>query len=431
MARRAKPRSNPRQRGLKHHPRVVHYRKTRFNPKANVIAEAIGAMLNPRRKGTNIPHDAVIRALLERYAMAFIKAYMPELAQLAAEVTLLPRDLLDKGSLRGLQADCVLKVRLKTGGYVLVVIEHRSTRSKSRGLARLKMLQYTYATVLREVQDDPHELEELKAVIPVLLYHGKAKWNMPATFGFTLGKGTVSHQPEAAPGRGAASHQPGAALGKGAVSHQPEAALGKAAASHPSGAVLGEGMTALQLGLPQEMLVINLTETPKEQLPEHPVLRATFQLMLYATGVLTADADAIEALSMVDYEASIRHTLETYLLATTSGKDKARVQHMTDLINQAKSTDGGSNMMTAIDVIEARGKAQGLAQGLERGLEQGMERGQLTGKAAIVAKLLKLKFRHLPRAVQQRLRKASSEELDLWAERILTAETREEVFGGD
>ena len=70
-----------------------------------------------------------------------------------------------------------------------------------------------------------------------------------------------------------------------------------------------------------------------------------------------------------------------------------------------------------------------MEQGLEQGMEQGMERGQLTGKAAIVAKQLKLKFRHLPRAVQRRLRKASSEELELWAERILTAETRAEVFG--
>ena len=220
---------------------MVHYRKTRGNSAAGVIAEAIGAMLNPRRKGTNIPHDAVIRALLEQYAMAFIKAYMPELAQLAAEVTLLPRDLLDKGSLRGLQADCVLKVRLKTGGYVLVVLEHRSTRSKSRALARLKMLQYTYATVLREVQDDPHELEELQAVIPVLLYHGKAKWNMPATFGFTLGKGTVNHQPGGSTRQGCS--QPPAGGGPGQGHRQPPAggSPGQGCGQPPAGGGPGQG----------------------------------------------------------------------------------------------------------------------------------------------------------------------------------------------
>ena len=47
----------------------------------------------------------------------------------------------------------------------------------------------------------------------------------------------------------------------------------------------------------------------------------------------------------------------------------------------------------------------------------------------MLAKLLALKFGELPGAVRERLAKGSADELDLWAERVLTAESLDEVLG--
>ncbi len=61
--------------------------------------------------------------------------------------------------------------------------------------------------------------------------------------------------------------------------------------------------------------------------------------------------------------------------------------------------------------------------GERAGREEGRERQRL-----MLEKLLKLKFRHLPPAVEQRLGAATSDDLTLWAERILSAVTLDDIF---
>jgi hypothetical protein len=65
-----------------------------------------------------------------------------------------------------------------------------------------------------------------------------------------------------------------------------------------------------------------------------------------------------------------------------------------------------------------------LEQGRAEGLEQGITRGQL----AMLTKQLTLKFGEVAPEFQTRLASASRDELELWTERILRAETIEDVF---
>ncbi len=77
-----------------------------------------------------------------------------------------------------------------------------------------------------------------------------------------------------------------------------------------------------------------------------------------------------------------------------------------------------------------QGIEQGLEQGMEQGLEQGMERGQAQGRRAQLGRLLRKRFGAVadePR-YQERLRQAGVEQLDLWAEQLLDAESIDEVF---
>jgi hypothetical protein len=57
-----------------------------------------------------------------------------------------------------------------------------------------------------------------------------------------------------------------------------------------------------------------------------------------------------------------------------------------------------------------------------------MEAGLLKGQAGILAKQLKLRFGELPPEAVERLSRATAEELDVWAETVLTAPSLLAVF---
>ena len=61
---------------------------------------------------------------------------------------------------------------------------------------------------------------------------------------------------------------------------------------------------------------------------------------------------------------------------------------------------------------------------LEKGREEGIEKGKL----GVIAKLLKLKFGELPGWVEDKLNDAGEQQSERWTDRILTAESFEEVF---
>ncbi len=60
--------------------------------------------------------------------------------------------------------------------------------------------------------------------------------------------------------------------------------------------------------------------------------------------------------------------------------------------------------------------------------EEGREEGLLRGQISLLKRLLKRRYRQLPTWVEERLGKASREELESWADRVLDAESLDEVF---
>ena len=62
------------------------------------------------------------------------------------------------------------------------------------------------------------------------------------------------------------------------------------------------------------------------------------------------------------------------------------------------------------------------------GMRKGLEQGLLHGKTAVLKRLLVRRFGELPEREARRLEAASSEELDLWSDRVLDAERLEDVF---
>lgn len=77
------------------------------------------------------------------------------------------------------------------------------------------------------------------------------------------------------------------------------------------------------------------------------------------------------------------------------------------------------------------GREEGLEKGLEKGREEGLRAGLEEGRVGILLKQLEKKFGAVPPSVEARVREASVAELDLFAERILTAESIDGVLAGE
>ncbi len=80
--------------------------------------------------------------------------------------------------------------------------------------------------------------------------------------------------------------------------------------------------------------------------------------------------------------------------------------------------------MRYVTSVERLAKEEGLEEGREEGRKEGLLRGQI----ALLKRQLKRRYRQLPAWVEERLGKASREELERWAERLLDAESLDEVF---
>lgn len=65
---------------------------------------------------------------------------------------------------------------------------------------------------------------------------------------------------------------------------------------------------------------------------------------------------------------------------------------------------------------------------LARGMERGMEQGIVQGETSVLKRQLKRRFERLPAWVEERFVGASREELERWADRVITAESLEDVF---
>ena len=89
---------------------------------------------------------------------------------------------------------------------------------------------------------------------------------------------------------------------------------------------------------------------------------------------------------------------------------------MQDLAGQSLTAGKEEMLMTVAERLEKRGEARGEA------------RGEVLGRNAILSRLLVKRFGQDIFRFEERLRTATPEQLDTWAERVLDARTVEDVF---
>lgn len=84
--------------------------------------------------------------------------------------------------------------------------------------------------------------------------------------------------------------------------------------------------------------------------------------------------------------------------------------------------------VTWADRREQEATERGLERGLAQGLERGLEQGQLQGQRRLLLRQLELRFGDLPGTTRQWIEGLDSpEELERLAEKVLTAETLDDL----
>ncbi|MEW6753029.1 MAG: Rpn family recombination-promoting nuclease/putative transposase [Candidatus Latescibacterota bacterium] len=73
------------------------------------------------------------------------------------------------------------------------------------------------------------------------------------------------------------------------------------------------------------------------------------------------------------------------------------------------------------------GLAEGLAEGRQEGLAEGLAEGRQEGEAAVLTRLMELRFGQLDESVRRRVAEADAETLLRWTDRVLTADRPEDV----
>jgi hypothetical protein len=105
-----------------------------------------------------------------------------------------------------------------------------------------------------------------------------------------------------------------------------------------------------------------------------------------------------------------------YMMVVT---ERYRPEELTGLLGKALGEEGKAEMASVADQLREEGERKGLA------------RGVVEGRRELVLKLLRARFGELPEVAVARVNAADVVQLDLWAERVLSASTLADVLESD
>jgi hypothetical protein len=88
-----------------------------------------------------------------------------------------------------------------------------------------------------------------------------------------------------------------------------------------------------------------------------------------------------------------------------------------------------------IETIEESEKMQYITSveriGIAKGRVKGLEKGRVEGESKLLKRLLERRFGTLPTLASDKLNSAAEQDLESWAEAVLTAPTLDAVFDND
>ena len=322
---------------------------------------------------TTVSHDALFKETFSRveHARAILRDALPEpLSRLVAWTTLRrePGSFVDE-RLRQQHTDLLFTAKLKErDAYFYLLFEHQSTSDR---WMLLRLLEYMARIWRAHVTSKPSALG-LPLIVPVVLHHSDEGWTSATAFADLLSLDDEARE-------AARPFIPDFRIVLDDLSHVTDEEL------------RGRAVTALG------KVVLACLRHARD-------MRTLFEHLRDWSEVLQDVQSAPHGLRAMELVLSYMFQAAPDL---APDQTRALIRHVT----APKVTE---NMLSLWDKI----------------IEQGRQEGLQEGRAEVVLKQLKLKFRKLPAGTTARVRNASNEELDRWTERVLTASTLAEVLEG-
>jgi len=319
------------------------------------------------------PHDRFFREVFSRREAArdFVENYLPSAVVEKLDLDSLKpaKDSFVDKELRTHFSDLLFTVEFKEperrSGRLYFLFEHKSSPDK---WTAFQLLRYMVRIWELERKKDAKAL--LPPIIPAVLYHGESKWKISRSFQ------SLTDMPP-----GLESYVPAfeyelcdlASLSDGEV----------------------KGMVILKTALLALKHIRN--NDIAEKLP----------------GIFTLLSELATKTTGLEY-------LETLLRYVTSASDSVDAEMLINVLESALPNTGETIMPTLAQ--------KWMEEGELRGLEKGREEGRKQGEASIFNRLLQLKFKEIPSQFQAKIDEADADTLLRWGERILSAQTLDEIF---
>jgi hypothetical protein len=331
------------------------------------------------------PHDALFKYVFSQpeHAASELRAVLP--TQLSRRIDwssleLQPTSFVDE-RLSGRQADVLFTLRCQgRKTYLYVLLEHQSTPD---ALMAFRLLRYLVRIWEAFLVEHP-ESERLPAILPVVVHHSPRGWT-----GATDLCSLIDSDPDTL--ALLVGYIPQFRFVLDDVSHADDRALRGRSLT----AVAAAGLMLLSRGRAPHLL---------------DELRRWSDVF----GQVAAARNGVEALSaFLEYTFRVGEVLPEDLrrLALEIGPAAAEAY------------------MTAAQKLTEESYARGRAEGEAKGEAKGKAEGEAKGKAELLIRQLGLRFGALSDATRAKILTAGPEHLDVWAERVITGRSLEEILG--
>lgn len=313
------------------------------------------------------PHDNFFKELLSQPANArdFLRYYLPPaiVAEFDLRKVELVKDAFVDADLQKHLADLLYRVKLKRGdeAFVFVLFEHKSAPDN---WVALQILRYI---VCLWQQEHTNGVKLLPPVYPIVLYHGRRRWNVPRNLRSLV--------------------------------------------------AIRNDSPMLQFVPEFEYYLVDLAVLREEDLHGAPYLKAGLLALkfIFDRELAIRLPDIFEMLNKEPARPLIEHfkVVSQYLSKVKNAVEPARLKQVVQQVFQ----DRGEKIMADffqewINQGLQQGREQGLQQGLQEGLQKGLQQGLRQARFSLTLKQLEKRFGKVTKAAQQQIKKLPSEKIE-------------------
>lgn len=358
-------------------------------PKRVELLQAPGRRMSGGMNPVNNVHDTLFRQTMSHRDVAadFMRTYLPARVtrHLLLDTLAVAKDTFVAADQRAHYSDMLYSVRLAGGkkAFVYLLFEHKSSPDRFVALQLLR-----YMLEIWELHRKQHKgCASLPLVIPIVVYHGKSRRR-----GLRLSD--LVELPDA----------------------------------------------ELKVYVPDfEQAFYDFSPDSDEEIKGNILLRLALTC-LRAKNDPTVEGHVREIFRMLDNlgdDATSLRWLTTIAQYVFQTMDIDR-EVMQNIIMKSLESGKEAAVMTLAERLRSEGRMEGLLEGRQEGRQEGRKEGRVEGRVegevlgrhAVLQRQMAKRFGldFLDIRTQERLRAATAEQLDLWAERILDARAIEDVF---